>query len=85
MALIDLVAQKVTTGVQLGTRNDYCYLCARELVAKDEREYNKKFNALKGKQEGKPVLKIGRTQGSEMTVCMECIHKIAKQNPIEKK
>jgi hypothetical protein len=69
--------------VQLGNRNDYCYLCARELKAKSEIEYQKKFQALKGKLEGQKVVKMNRG-GTETCICLEHIHKIAKENPLPK-
>jgi hypothetical protein len=84
MALMDFNQGKSTTGVQLANRNDSCYLCAREIKAKDERDFNKQIAELKGKEEGKPVLKVGRTQGSEICICMNCIRKIAKEHPAQK-
>lgn len=67
---------------QLGTRSDFCYLCARELKAKNEREYTKSFNELKGKLEGKKCVKI-LTNGTTITICLDHIHKIASENPKE--
>jgi hypothetical protein len=84
MALMDGTSSlNRNTGIALGNRNDYCYLCATEIVGKDEREYQKKFNELKGKHEGKPMLKIYRS-GTETCICLEHIHKIAEKNPLSK-
>lgn len=71
------------TGISLGNRNDFCHLCALEVKGKDEREYQKKFSELKGKHEGRPMLKISRS-GSDICICLEHIHKIAKDNPLPK-
>jgi hypothetical protein len=70
--------------VQLGNRNDYCFLCAKEIKAKNEMEYQKQFNDLKGKLEGQPCVKIVRS-GTETCICLEHIHKIAKENPFPNK
>lgn len=67
--------------VQLGNRNDVCYLCLKEIVGKNDQEYNKKIAALKGKFEGKPMLKVGRA-GTDINICIEHIHKIAEENPL---
>jgi len=69
--------------VTLGNRGDYCYLCAREVTAKDEREYRQKQADLKGKLEGKKCIKINHN-GMEFAICLEHIHKIAKENPLPK-
>lgn len=67
--------------VQIGNRNDVCYLCALEVTGKDEREYRKKMSQLKGSLEGKPVVKI-KKNGTETAICLNHIHKIAKENPL---
>ena len=84
MALMDFTGNRLSTSVQLGNRMDYCYICQCEVVAKNDIEYTKKINELKGKWEGKPMLKIRRS-GTETCVCMEHIHKIAKENPLDEK
>jgi len=71
------------TGVTIGNRSDFCYLCATEIEAQNEAQYQKKFNELKGSLEGKPVMKIFRS-GTETCICLEHIHKIAKENPLPK-
>jgi hypothetical protein len=63
--------------ITLGNRNDYCYICAREIKGKDERDYQKQFNELKGKYDGKPVLKISGS-GIDICICPEHIKKFAK-------
>lgn len=70
--------------VSVGNRHDYCYLCAREIKAESERDYDKQFAALKGKLEGKKILKFKRG-GTETIICLDHIHKIAEENPLPKK
>lgn len=84
MALAQHDINKAATTTQLGTRNDYCYLCAKQIEAKNEREFDAKFKALKGQLEGQPILKVGRTQGAEICICMDCIRKVAEENPAKK-
>lgn len=67
--------------VQLGNRNDACYLCTNAITAKDEKEFRAKKAELKGKLEGTKVVKIFRS-GTETILCMDCIHKIAAENPV---
>lgn len=67
--------------VQLGNRNDICYLCQKEVVAKNDIEYNKKIVALRGQHEGKPMLKVGRA-GTDINICMNHVHQIANENPL---
>lgn len=67
--------------IQLGNRNDYCYVEAMELIAKDEREYSQKFAELKGRHEGKPMFKI-RKGASEVCISLDKLHQIVKENPL---
>jgi hypothetical protein len=69
--------------VQLGNRNDFCYLCAKEIESKNELTYTKEFRELKGKMEGKHCVKFVRA-GTETAICLEHIHKIAKDYPLPK-
>lgn len=67
--------------VQIGNRNDVCYLCLKEVEGKNDAEYNKKVAGLKGQFEGKKMLKVGRA-GTDINICLDHIHKIANENPL---
>lgn len=82
MALTDNINHKVTGALPVGNRNDSCYLCMKKISAKDSVDYRKRMEAIKGKVEGKPVVKIGRP-GTEFVICLECIHELANENPLE--
>ena len=75
--------QDLNNIIQIGNRDDYCYLCAKEINAKSEMDYNKQFNNLKGKLEAKKIVKIRRS-GTEICICLDHIHQIAKENPLPK-
>jgi hypothetical protein len=79
MAIMNL--NKDNKLVQLGNRNDFCYLCAKEIAAKNERDYADQMAKLKGKEEGKPCVKFVRA-GTETMICLAHIHQIAKENPL---
>lgn len=81
MALMNADDLKRGTLVQIANRNDICELCKREIRGKDDVEFNKKLYALRGKEEGKPMLKL-KVSGAEVSICMAHIHQIAEQNPI---
>lgn len=68
---------------QLGNRNDFCYLCAKDIKADNEDDYHRQLKALKGAIEGKQTVKISRS-GTSICLCLPCIHKIADENPIKK-
>lgn len=76
--------QKSNTYLQLGNRNDYCYMEAMDLKAKNEQEYTKAFAALKGKHEGRPMLKL-RKGASEICISLEKLHEFVAANPIPAK
>jgi hypothetical protein len=69
--------------VQYGSRGDICVLCLRETAAKDKVDYAIARNRLKGQLEGKQVVKL-RVSGSDVAICLDHIHKIAKEFPVKK-
>jgi hypothetical protein len=81
MALIDLQRSGL---VVLGNRNDSCYLCTEALkkTSKKKEQFDAEARALRGLLECKPVVKIKRA-GTDTVICLECIHKIANENPIQ--
>lgn len=76
--------QKSGSYLQLGNRHDFCYMEAMELTAKNEAEYTKMFRALKGKYEGKPMMKL-RKGSSEICISLEKLHEFVKNNPLTEK
>lgn len=82
MSIRDFNEQRGLT--TLGNRNDFCYLCATSIPRSNEAEYQKSFKKLRGAEEGKKVVKIRRA-GTETVICMDCIHKLAEENPKEEK
>jgi hypothetical protein len=74
--------KQINQYIGLGNRNDTCHLCLMELTAKNEVEYAREKQKLVGAHEGRPMIKFRRS-GSETCICLEHIHKIAKENPIE--
>lgn len=80
MALIG-EQQKSGGYLQLGNRHDFCYMEAMELKAKNEVEYAKLFKELKGKYEGKPMMKL-RKGSSEICISLEKLHEFVKANPL---
>lgn len=69
--------------VQVGNREDVCYLCEKELRDKKPDDLVKQLAELKGQLDGQKVVKIKR-YGNETVICLKHIHKIASENPLDK-
>jgi len=79
MAINGLNSIESNTGVSIGNRNDFCYLCALELdTSKGEKHYNTELKKLKNILEGQKVFKINRG-GSVTTICKEHIALLNKE------
>ena len=66
-----------------GNKQDVCHLCLREEYNKEKKgglvEIRRK---LEGRLENKKVVKL-KQSGAYVVLCLEHIHKIAKDNPLE--
>ena len=69
--------------VQYGSRGDICALCLRDTAAKEKVDLAIARNKLKGKLEGKRIVKV-RQSGADVIICLNHIHKIAAEFPPEK-
>jgi hypothetical protein len=77
MALLNGLMNDMPKYVTVANRSDYCEFCARDLQAKNDTDYNKQFQALKGKLEGHKILKFTKG-GAAICVCKEHLKKLSK-------
>lgn len=70
--------------IHYGNRNDVCYFTARDLAYKEKIDIVTAQKRLRGKWEGEKVVKF-RINGVDVTISLDYIHKIAKENPLPKK
>lgn len=68
--------------VHFGNRGDVCFLCSKDLSKYKNINITSATNELKGSLDGQKIFKI-RIAGTDFSLCMKHIHKIAKDNPIE--
>jgi len=69
-----------TNLVTFGNRGDVCELSARELAVQEKIDIGTARNKLKGKLEGKRIVKF-RQSGADVVISLDYIHKIAAEFP----
>ncbi len=83
IGLLDSI-NDVNNLVYYGNRSDICVLCKKELAAKENMEIPELESKLRGELSGEKILKI-RHSGADIIICLDHIHKLAKDNPLNKK